>query len=366
MKTCLKRILKLIIGLFIPAVLAAQNIDCGLGLISSENSLQKNRQNRTQSISDGGLDQTTVYTIPVVFHVYHIGEAEGTGSNIPSSAIEGMINTLNETYRATGSFSGVTPDTKIQFALATHDPSCNPSNGIVRVNASGISGYTHNEYSVSNTDMHNALRFLSDWPRDSYINIRVVYTDSPIGVGYFEYDAFIPYFRVNNDASNKAFLTHEVGHVLDLAHTFASSCNPASFPFAHIDDIEDTPIQLQGSGCDPNAINACTGQPLGVAVYNFMSYFSCRDRFTNGQKEYMRETIQYYKPGWKGTGSDLNFGTINQLAGNYEASNTISSQANVANQTYYLAGKSISLLAGFQAGSNEVFQAKIDNISPCP
>ncbi len=46
-------------------------------------------------------------------------------------------------------------------------------------------------------------------------------------------------------------------------------------------------------------------------------------------------------------------------AGNYNAGQTITSQANVSTPTNYRAGKHIMLNAGFQAGPNEVFEAKI-------
>jgi hypothetical protein len=50
-------------------------------------------------------------------------------------------------------------------------------------------------------------------------------------------------------------------------------------------------------------------------------------------------------------------------AGNYNAGQTINSQANVSTATKYQAGKHIMLNAGFQAGSNKVFEAKI---AGCP
>jgi len=53
------------------------------------------------------------------------------------------------------------------------------------------------------------------------------------------------------------------------------------------------------------------------------------------------------------------YGAITQAAGTYKASETIESQANVADNTTYQAGKSILLKPGFQAGSAEVFKAQI-------
>lgn len=53
------------------------------------------------------------------------------------------------------------------------------------------------------------------------------------------------------------------------------------------------------------------------------------------------------------------YGAITQAAGTYKASETIESQANVADNTTYQAGKSILLKPGFQAGTAEVFRAQI-------
>ncbi len=55
----------------------------------------------------------------------------------------------------------------------------------------------------------------------------------------------------------------------------------------------------------------------------------------------------------------LAYGNINQVAGTYSATETITSQANVATPTNYYAGKSISLNPPFSAGPSEVFVAKI-------
>ncbi|MFD2520959.1 Ig-like domain-containing protein [Emticicia soli] len=58
---------------------------------------------------------------------------------------------------------------------------------------------------------------------------------------------------------------------------------------------------------------------------------------------------------------NLAFGKINQSAGTYASSQTITSAANVGNPTSYSAGKSITLSPGFQAGTNETFTARIQN-----
>lgn len=62
---------------------------------------------------------------------------------------------------------------------------------------------------------------------------------------------------------------------------------------------------------------------------------------------------------------NISFTNPSEPAGNFLATQTITSASDVATITSYSAGKSIILTPGFQAGTNEVFTASIQNIS-CP
>src|SRR5690348_15542695 len=46
--------------------------------------------------------QVTSYTIPVIVHVLHAGEAEGTGANISQAQVNSQINTLNADFAGNG------------------------------------------------------------------------------------------------------------------------------------------------------------------------------------------------------------------------------------------------------------------------
>lgn len=49
----------------------------------------------------------TIYTIPVVVHVYHKEEAIGTGTNIAEAVINSQITVLNQDFRRmTGRYAG--------------------------------------------------------------------------------------------------------------------------------------------------------------------------------------------------------------------------------------------------------------------
>lgn len=62
---------------------------------------------------------------------------------------------------------------------------------------------------------------------------------------------------------------------------------------------------------------------------------------------------------------NISFTNPSEPAGNFLATQTITSASDVTTITSYSAGKSITLTPGFQAGTNEVFTASIQNIS-CP
>ena len=91
-----------------------------------------------------GLPQSrtlgSVYNIPVVVHVLHLGEAVGTGTNISDAQIQSAITNLNDVYR--GNTANSTIDFEIQFSLAQQDSNCNAHSGINRINASSVPNYS--------------------------------------------------------------------------------------------------------------------------------------------------------------------------------------------------------------------------------
>ena len=49
-----------------------------------------------------GRASATSYTIPIIFHIIHEGEAEGSGHNISQAQIQSQITVLNQDYNGTG------------------------------------------------------------------------------------------------------------------------------------------------------------------------------------------------------------------------------------------------------------------------
>jgi hypothetical protein len=90
----------------------------------------------------------TTYTIPIIFHIIHEGEAEGVGHNISQAQVNSQIPVLNADYNGTGyntslyaamTYSG--QPAFYQYAAATTNSvsaASKASNGSIAIGASGV------------------------------------------------------------------------------------------------------------------------------------------------------------------------------------------------------------------------------------
>ena len=245
-------------------------------------------------IEQGDNARQGTFTIPVVVHVLHLGEPVGQGSNISEAQIIDAIDGLNLRFNNT---NGPGTNAGIEFFLAQRSPALLETNGITRVDASGITDYAtlgmiKNSEPNSN---ESALKSLNNWPHEDYYNIWVVH-DFSTAIGGFAY------FPTNSNFSedgttilaslmtgSSSVLAHELGHGLDLYHTFegandqTGNCPPNSNCEQQGDFVCDTPPHLEE---DCGSTDCGTGD-LDNSFRNFMSYCGSTNLFTDGQGQRM-------------------------------------------------------------------------------
>ncbi len=297
--------------------------------------LENRRQieERTQEILASGREQNgSVISIPIVFHIFHNGDAVGSGENLSDAIIQAQLDQLNDDFRRTNSdvgntpsdFTGVAADTEIQFCLAEFDPNGAPTTGINRYN---INDYGGDESQCWNQS-YLTPNFVAPtiWDRDLYLNyysfVKVngaIQNDPCAGLlGY----AFLPGTTANRDAVVCVYSslgsiatpnpaggvygkgrtgTHEVGHWLNLSHIWGNSSTCAAD-----DGVVDThphgAPNYTGAPCTypgPNTCGAGTAGDLPDMFQNYMDYSTddCMNLFTTGQKDRMLAAITASRPG---------------------------------------------------------------------
>jgi len=297
----------------------------------------------TKTISPTGIVQ---YKIPVIFHVMHTYGPE----NISKAQIQDAVNSLNLSFQKlnpdTGDviplFQPIFANCEIGFELANIDPDGNCTDGITRT-------YTE----LTNTAGDN-VKALIDWPCDKYLNIWIVKNIASGAAGYAYYpginsniDGIVmrndytgSFGTANNSNYTERSLSHEVGHWLNLPHTWGSSNTPGLASNCGIDDgIGDTPNTIGVGNFTCNTAQNTCGQIDNVQ--NYMDYASCHKMFTEGQKDAMHVALQS-SPG----GRDNIVSNANLIATGTESGHVVASCAPIAdfaNQTIYIcAGSSVT------------------------
>jgi len=245
-------------------------------IIDEQNRLAKEYEKNHISNKSG----TISYTIPVVYHIIHNNGPE----NVSKTAVEASITNLNEDFQklnadlsqVVASFTGIAADIEIQFRLAHIDPNGNCTEGITRTVSTETYAMTEN------------AKFLVNWNTTKYLNIWVGQTMASGSGGWSYYPGTAPSQSqegiVIRSAQMGNSITHEVGHFLNLPHTWGSSNDPALASNCGMDDnVGDTPNTIGSSGCNTVQVT-CNSLDN---VQNYMDYSSCSRMFTEGQKSRM-------------------------------------------------------------------------------
>lgn len=311
----MKKYIGLFVALISTQIIFAQEV-CGTDYylqqqIQEDNTVLMQHQQHTQkhvdvsNLSNGARD---VKIIPVVFHIFHDKEV----GNISYEQILTAMDMMNEDFRRTNAdtnntradFAPFAVDSEIEFRLAQIDPDGNCTNGVNRIDDPNLA-----------YDAGQNVKPQSYWPSDQYFNIWVVNSINSSGVqgtilGYAQFPGSGNWStygviirndrvgRIGTATSRDRTLTHEVGHCLNLLHTFQSGCgNSCSSSGDYVCDTP--PVDRSTQPCDQGQ-NQCSNDTQGPSPYNsdvkdqienYMSYNDCQNMYSAGQKVRMLDAL---------------------------------------------------------------------------
>ena len=235
-------------------------------------------------------------TIPVVVHIIY----NDSYSNISDAQVNSGLIAINEDFNAGNSdynnvvsaFSSIKSNVGISFDLARIDPNGNPTTGITR---------TESDFT---DDAGENVKSLVMWDTDMYLNVWVVDNIESGAGAYAYYPGTAPngaegivcrhsQFGTIGTSSSYNFdsttMTHEIGHYLNLAHTWGDSNDPGEDVNCNDDDgVSDTPNTIGTLyGCNTNQ-STCGSLDN---VQNYMDYTDCTNMFSNGQRSRMHAAL---------------------------------------------------------------------------
>ena len=272
-------------------------------------------------VKRGGAPKATIYTIPVVFHVLHFGGVE----NISDEQILNALFILNRDYRKQNAdtanvhpdFQGMPADIEVEFKLATIAPNGQCFSGITRtfspMSYQGDDGGNQVYAIVAGNNVYNG-----QWPGNKYLNIFICgdiggaagYTYKPsnwaatsMQNGIWILHDYVGSIGTGSSGASRA-LTHEVGHWLNLDHTWGGNNNPGNTTscLGNGDNVQDTPTCIGVTACLLNS-NTCSndnaywGFNIRDNVENYMDYSYCSKMYTEGQRTRMRNALQVSSTG---------------------------------------------------------------------
>jgi hypothetical protein len=240
--------------------------------------------------------------IPVVVHVVWNTATQ----NISAAQIQSQIDVLNKDFRMTNPDIGQVPavwqsirgDARIEFFLATTDPSGNPTNGITRTQTQ-VTSFSQ----AGNPVKSAATGGANPWPADRYLNIWVCQLGGGL-LGYAQFpggpaatDGVVILHSAFGTTGTAAApfnrgrtATHEIGHWLNLYHIWGddgTGCGGS-------DEVGDTPNAAGPNyGCPTFPSVTCGNGPNGDMFMNYMDYTddACMYMFTAGQVTRMQAAL---------------------------------------------------------------------------
>ncbi|MGV3630857.1 MAG: M43 family zinc metalloprotease [Bacteroidota bacterium] len=254
----------------------------------------------------------TIYQVPVVVHVMDAGNSL---TDITDQQIKDAIRGLNEMMRKVsgtpGDGNGV--DAEVEYVLAVRDPLGNCTNGINRFDMTGNATYMASGVKRSTAGITDAaLKALISWDKNKYYNIWLV-TEIDNNNGGSGIQGYAFFASSHGTASDGAVIlannfenpysstgVHEIGHSLNLFHTFEGDLDNGTCPVGNGcgsdvgDCCADTPPHVQSASDCVVAPNACDGgSSSDLFIHNYMDYSSddCQNEFTADQAARMQAAV---------------------------------------------------------------------------
>ncbi len=263
----------------------------------------QNNQRLYQFLSSDSANyhEKTIHTIPIVFHIMHQNGPE----NISDATVIQAVNELNQRFQNSGQFFDATGHpVDIQFCLASIDPWGNPTTGITHDYSSilTLNYYDYvQDWTFKTQNRWNPLLYLNVW---TVGNIATDPFQNPWGVGGYgsfpggtiETDGIVGHHNL----FISSLLAHEVGHYLNLYHTFTNACTNFNCMLDG-DKVCDTPTDMSNdyNFCQVNSCSTEMSDTSGFNPFpgdvaelpNYMDYTSCPLSFTQGQVDRMHGAL---------------------------------------------------------------------------
>jgi len=318
---------------FLSNILAIAQNPCGTGNkvipVGKEGLNDLNRIHENIQTIQGAQKKADTLIFPTVIHIFH----DGSLGNITDSQVFDGLRVINEDFNRMNADTSVTrpifkPFAAVvgyKFVLAKLDSNGDSTTGIVRIDTALI---PHPE--PTSPDFDN-VKFASHWPSDMYYNIWLVRGIQGGTLGYAQYPGTNftyggpwetwgvvmrsdQFGTIGTSSADGRTATHEIGHTFGLYHTFlSSSAGCGTVCDTTGDEVCDTPPNTDSFSC-PQTANTCSNDTSGPSAYttnvvdqieNFMSYNSCQNMFSQGQKVRMDGFIASF-PLIQGLSTDSN------------------------------------------------------------